>query len=297
MRVTEQEDGIVTSIVEELPPVNPTTKLTVEIQPRKGLFHLDLEVLWQYRELLYFLIWRDIKVRYKQTVIGASWAIAQPLMTMVIFTVIFSRFAKIPSDGLPYPIFTFTALLPWNYFSQAVAKSGGSLVGNANLISKVYFPRLIVPISAAAAPLADFVVAFVILLGMMAWFGIEPNWGVLVFPFFLLLALVTAVAIGLWLSALNVKYRDVGHTIPFLIQCWMYASPVAYPISLVPEKWRLLYSLNPMVGVIEGFRWAFLGTGSLDFEVLVASAIAVMALLLGGIVYFKHMERTFADVV
>jgi lipopolysaccharide transport system permease protein len=292
-----QEEKIATSLLQKLPPLDAMTKVTVEIQPRKGLFHLDLKSIWQYRELLYFLIWRDIKVRYKQTVIGASWAILQPLMTMVIFTVIFAHFAKIPSDGLPYPIFAFTALLPWNYFSQAVGKSGVSLVGNANLISKVYFPRLLVPISAAAAPLADFAVAFVILLGMMAWFGIEPTWGVLALPFFLLLALVTAVAIGLWLSALNVKYRDVGHTIPFLIQCWMYASPVAYPVSLVPEKWRLLYSLNPIVGVIEGFRWAFLSTGSLDFETLVMSTTVVMVLLLGGIIYFKHMERTFADVV
>jgi lipopolysaccharide transport system permease protein len=270
---------------------------TVEIQPNKGLFHLDLQAIWQYRELLYFLIWRDIKVRYKQTVIGAGWAILQPLMTMAIFTVIFAHFAKIPSDGLPYPIFVFTALLPWNYFSQAVGRSGVSLVGNANLISKVYFPRLIVPISAATAPLADFAVAFVILLGMMAWFGIEPTWGVLALPFFMLLALVTAVAIGLWLSALDVRYRDVGHTIPFLIQCWMYASPVAYPVSLVPEKWRLLYGLNPMVGVIEGFRWALLGAKSLDFGVMAVSAIMLMALLLGGIVYFKQMEQTFADVV
>lgn len=279
------------------PLAGAVIKSTVEIQPRKGFFHLDPKAIWQYRDLLYFLIWRDIKPRYKQTVIGAGWAILHPLMTMAIFTVIFAHFAKIPSDGLPYPIFAFTALLPWNYFSQALERSGVSLVGNAHLISKVYFPRLIVPISAAAAPLADFAMAFVIMLGMMAWFGIEPTWGVLALPFFLLLALVTAVAIGLWLSALNVRYRDVSHTIPFLIQCWMYASPVAYPVSLVPEKWRLLYSLNPMAGVIEGFRWAFLGTSSLDFEMLVASAIGVMALLLGGIVYFKHMERTFADVV
>jgi lipopolysaccharide transport system permease protein len=279
------------------PPVGAVIEPTVEIQPREGLFHLDLKAVWQYRELLYFLLWRDIKVRYKQTVLGAGWAILQPLITMAIFTVIFAHFAKIPSAGLPYPIFAFTALLPWNYFSQALGRSGGSLVGNAHLISKVYFPRLIVPIAAAAAPLADFAVAFVILLGMMAWFGIEPTWGVLALPFFLLLALVTAVAIGLWLSALEVRYRDVGHIIPFIIQCWMYASPVAYPVSLVPEKWHLLYSLNPMVGVIEGFRRAFLGTGSLDFEMLVVSAIVVMALLLGGLVYFKHMERTFADVV
>jgi lipopolysaccharide transport system permease protein len=267
------------------------------IQPGGGLFHLDLKAIWQYRELLYFLIWRDVKVRYKQTAIGAGWAIFQPLMTMIIFTVIFGNFAKIPSDDLPYPIFAYTALLPWNNFAQAISRSGVSLVGNANLISKVYFPRLIIPLSAAVAPLVDFAVSFVILLAMMAWFGIAPTSDVLALPLFLLLALATALAVGLWLSALDVRYRDVGYTIPFLVQIWMYASPVAYPVSLVPERWRLLYSLNPMAGVIEGFRWALLGKGHPDFGVMTASAVVVMALLLGGIVYFRQMERTFADVV
>jgi lipopolysaccharide transport system permease protein len=267
------------------------------IQPGGGLFHLDLKAIWHYRELLYFLIWRDVKVRYKQTAIGVGWAIFQPLMTMIIFTVVFGNFAKIPSDGLPYPIFAFTALLPWNNFAQAISRSGVSLVGSANLISKVYFPRLIIPLSAAVAPLVDFAMAFVILLAMMAWFGIAPTWGVLALPLFLLLALSTALAVGLWLSALDVRYRDVGYTIPFVVQIWMYASPVAYPVSLVPERWRLLYSLNPMAGVIEGFRWALLGTGDPDFGVMTASAVVVIALLLGGIVYFRQMERTFADVV
>jgi homopolymeric O-antigen transport system permease protein len=267
------------------------------IQPGSGLFHLDLKAIWHYRELLYFLIWRDVKVRYKQTAIGAGWAIFQPLMTMLIFTVVFGNFAKIPSDNLPYPIFAYTALLPWTNFAQAIGRSGVSLVGSANLISKVYFPRLIIPLSAAVAPLADFAIAFGILLAMMAWFGIAPTWGVLALPLFLLLALATALAVGLWLSALDVRYRDVGYTIPFVVQIWMYASPVAYPVSLVPERWRLLYSLNPMAGVIEGFRWALLGKGNPDFGVMTASAVVVMALLLGGIVYFKQMERTFADVV
>ncbi len=269
----------------------------VVIQPPKGLFHLDLNAIWHYQELLYFLIWRDIKVRYKQTVIGTGWAIFQPLMTMVIFTIVFGNFAKIPSDGLPYPIFAYTALLPWNYFAQAIGRSGISLVGNANLISKVYFPRLLVPLSAAVAPLVDFVVAFVVLLGMMAWFGIVPTWHVVTIPLFLFIALVTALAVGLWLSALNVKYRDVGHTIPFLIQFWMYASPVAYSVSLVPEKWRLLYSLNPMAGVIHGFRWALLNQESPDFGVMLISAVMTMALLLGGIVYFGRTEQTFADII
>jgi homopolymeric O-antigen transport system permease protein len=269
----------------------------IVIQPGGGLFHLELKSIWQYRELLYFLIWRDVKVRYKQTAIGAGWAIFQPLITMMIFTVIFGTFAKIPSDGLPYPIFAFAALLPWNYFAQAIGRSSVSLVGSANLISKVYFPRLIIPLSAAVAPLVDFAVAFVILLAMMAWFGIAPTWGVLAMPLFLLLALATAVAVGLWLSALDVRYRDVGYTIPFVVQIWMYLSPVAYPVSLMPESWRLLYSLNPMAGVIEGFRWALLGKGNPDFGVMTASTVMVMALLLGGIVYFRQMERSFADVV
>lgn len=275
--------------VEEVP--------TVLIQPIKGFFNLDLNVLWHYRELLYFLIWRDIKVRYKQTVIGAGWAIFQPLMTMVIFTIVFGNFAKIPSDGLPYPIFAYTALLPWNYFAQAISRSGISLVGNANLISKVYFPRLLVPLSAVVAPLVDFVVALVVLLGMMVWFGIVPTWHVVTIPLFLFIALVTALAVGLWLSALNVKYRDVGYIIPFLIQFWMYASPVVYSVSLVPKKWRLFYSLNPMAGVIEGFRWALLKQESPDLGVMLISAVMIIALLLGGIAYFARTEQTFADIV
>src|SRR5437762_2375316 len=269
----------------------------VIIQPTKGLFCLDLDAVWPYRELLYFLIWRDIKVRYKQTVIGAGWAICQPLMTMVIFTIVFGNFAKIPSDGLPYPIFAYTALLPWNFFAQALGRSGISLVGSANLITKVYFPRLIIPIAAAVASIVDFAIAFVILLGMMIWFGIAPTWGMLALPLFLLLTLVTALSVGLWLSALNVRYRDVGYIIPFLTQFWMYASPVVYPVSLVPEKWRLLYSLNPMAGVIEGFRWALLGKGTPDFGVIAVRGGVVMALLLGGIVYFGRTEQTFADIV
>lgn len=272
-------------------------KPEVVVQPSQGLFHLDLRAVWQYRELLYFLIWRDVKVRYKQTVIGAGWAILQPLMTMAIFTVVFGNFAKIPSDGLPYPLFAYTALLPWTYFAQAISRSGTSLVSSTNLISKIYFPRLIIPIASVATPVVDFLLSFVILLGLMGWFSVTPTWGVLALPLLLFLALLTALAVGLFLSALNVRYRDVGHTIPFLVQFWMYASPVAYPVSLVPERWRLLYSLNPMAGVIEGFRWALLGKESPDFGVMAASASVVLVLLIGGIVYFKQMERTFADVI
>jgi lipopolysaccharide transport system permease protein len=229
--------------------------------------------------------------------LGAAWVIIQPLMTMVIFTVIFGQFARIPSDGLPYSIFTYTALLPWQYFSQAISRSSDSLVASAHLITKIYFPRLIIPISAVLAPLVDFVIAFVVLLAMMAWFGIPPYWHALFLPLFLLLALITALAMSLFLSALNVKYRDVRYTVPFLIQFWMYASPVVYPVSIIPAQWRLLYSLNPLVGVIEGFRWALLGKGSPDFSIMVVSGTVVVALLLGGIIYFKKMERTFADVI
>jgi len=273
------------------------TAPSILIQPTRGLFRLDLGAVWQYRELLYFLIWRDVKVRYKQTALGAAWAIFQPLMTMLIFTVIFGNFARIPSDGIPYPIFSYTALLPWTFFAQAITRTGISLVNSAGLISKVYFPRLIVPISAAVAPIVDFAVAFVLLLGMMAWYGIAPSRGVWALPLFLLLAFMTALAAGLWLSPANVRYRDIGYIIPFLIQLWMYASPVVYPVSLVPERWRLLYGLNPMAGVIEGFRWALLAKESPDFRVIMVSAGVVLVFLAGGIVYFKRVERTFADVI
>ena len=270
---------------------------TVVIEPRKSLFDLDLGSVWEYRELLYFLVWRDVKVRYKQTAIGAGWVIIQPLLTIMIFAVIFSYMAKIPSDGLPYPIFAYTALLPWTYFSQALGRGGGGLVGNANLISKVYFPRLIIPLGSVVTPLVDFLLSFVILLGLMVWYGIHPTWGVVALPLFLLLALMTALAMSLFLSALNVQYRDVGYVIPFLIQFWMFVSPVIYPVSLVPEKWRLLYSLNPMVGVIEGFRWALLGKANPDLAVMTVSTLVVIALLFCGLVYFRKMERTFADVI
>jgi homopolymeric O-antigen transport system permease protein len=270
---------------------------TVVIEPHRGLLDLDLKGMWEYRELLYFLVWRDLKVRYRQTLIGAGWAILQPLMTMVVFTAVFGTFAKIPSDGLPYSIFIYSALLPWNLFASSLARGSTSVVGNAQLISKIYFPRLILPLSGILSPLVDFAVAFVILIGMMIWYSTLPTWRVLALPLFILLALLTALAVGLWLSALDARYRDVGHTIPFLVQLWFFASPVAYPVSLVPEQWRTLYSLNPMVGVIEGFRWALLGRQGPDFAVIAVSAVMVFALLLPGIVYFRYTERTFADVI
>ena len=270
---------------------------TVIIRPGRGLFDLDLASLWEFREILYFLVWRDIKLRYKQTAIGAAWAILQPLATMAIFTVIFGHLAKIPSDGLPYAIFSFTGLLPWTYFSQAIARSGASVVGDANLIKKVYFPRLLIPIAAVLSPLVDFLISFVFLVGMVAWFGVRPGWNMVALPFFLALAMIAALATGLWLSALNVKYRDVGHTLPFLIQIWLYASPVAYSVTLIPEKWRLVYGLNPMAGVIEGFRWALLRTERPALGVIAMSAVVVLALLIGGVMFFKHLERSFADIV
>ena len=273
-------------------------QVPITIRPVVGLFDLDLREIWQYWELLYFLVWREVKVRYKQTVIGASWAIIQPLMTMVIFTIVFGRFAKIPSDGLPYPVFAYTALLPWNFFSQALTRSGASLVVNANMVTKVYFPRLVIPLAASMVPIVDFLISFLVLIGMMIWYGIIPSWGgLLVLPFFMVLTILIALAVSLWLSPLNVRYRDVEHIIPFLSQFWMYASPVVYPVSLVPEKWQFLYSLNPMVGVIEGFRWVLLGKESPNFMAIVVSTSVVLILLSGGIIFFKKMEGTFADVI
>lgn len=273
------------------------TEPTVVIEPRRGLFDLDLKAVWQYRELLYFLVWRDLKIRYKQTAIGVAWAVLQPLAQMVIFTVIFGRFAKIPSDDLPYSVFAYSALLPWNYFATALNRCVVSVVGDANLISKIYFPRLILPLAGTASGFIDFFVSFVLLLGMMVWHEIAFTWWILTVPLFLIFSQLTALAVGLWLSALNVRYRDVGHTVPFIVQIWMFASPVVYPVSLIPEKWQMLYSLNPMVGVIEGFRWALLGKASPDLAVMAVSALVVSVMLAAGLVFFRNMERTFADVV
>ncbi|MDZ4338951.1 MAG: ABC transporter permease [candidate division NC10 bacterium] len=270
---------------------------TIVIRPSSGWVPLRLNELWEYRELLYFLVWRDVKVRYKQTVLGAAWAIIQPFFTMVVFSIFFGRLAGIPSDGLPYPLFAYCALLPWQLFSHAMTESGNSLVANQNLITKVYFPRLVIPISAVLAGLVDFGIAFLVLLGMMAYYGMVPTMAVVTLPLFILLAVSSALAIGLWLSALNVQYRDVRYTIPFLTQFWLFSTPIAYPSSLVPEGWRVLYGLNPMAGVVEGFRWALLGTAHAPGPMLAVSVAVVLALLVGGLYYFRHMERTFADVV
>jgi lipopolysaccharide transport system permease protein len=269
----------------------------INIEPSASWFSLGLGELWAYRELLYFLIWRDVKVRYKQTAVGAAWAILQPVLTMMMFTLVFKRIANVSSDGFPYPIFAFAALLPWSLFAGAVTRNIVSVVAEAHLISKVYFPRLIVPVAATLSGLVDFGMAFLVLLALMGWYGIAPTIQIATLPAFLLLALTTALAVGLWLSALNVRYRDVGHTVPFLVQMWMFASPVAYSASVIPDNWRWLYSLNPLAGVIEGFRWALLGVDRPDLQVIAISATVVVALLVSGSIYFKRMERTFADVV
>jgi lipopolysaccharide transport system permease protein len=266
------------------------------IRPSRGWVSLQLRELWAYRELLYFLTWRDLKVRYKQTVVGATWAVIQPFLTMVVFSVFFGRLANIPSDGLPYPVFSFAGLLPWGYFANALGRSSNSLVGSAHLISKVYFPRLVVPISSVLSGLLDFAIAFVVLLGLMQFYGIRPTPAALLLPLFLLLAMITALGVGLWLSALNVRYRDVGYVVPFLTQLWLFATPVVYPSSLLPEPWRTVYGLNPMAGVVEGFRWALLGSTP-PGPMLALSTLVSLALLVSGGFYFRRAERTFADVV
>ena len=278
-----------------VPP--PARKPTTVIETSKSLFELNLREIWHFRELMYFLVWRDVKVRYKQTAMGAVWVILQPTLAIIVFTVIFAYFAKIPSEGLPYPVFALAGLLPWTYFSLAMTRSVLSLVDGAHLITKIYFPRIIAPLTAIIAPLVDFGIVFILMIGMLAWYGIKPTWGILALPIFLLLAMVTALGIGLWIGALYVRYRDVGHAVPFLAQIWLYASPVIYPSSLIPEQWRLLYSLNPMVGVIEGFRWGLLGTVTPDFRIMAVSGFAVTVFLFSGIVFFKRMEKTFADFI
>ena len=269
----------------------------IRIEPSGSRLSLKLKELLDYRELLYFLVWRDIKVRYKQTAIGAAWAVIQPLLTMIIFTLVFDRFARMPSNGLPYPIFSYAALLPWTYFAKALNQSIMSVVSNANLVTKVYFPRLLLPLSAVLSGIVDFAIAFGFLLVLMFWYGIVPGWGIVFLPCFVLLTMLTVLSVSLWLSVINVRYRDVGQAIPFVIQIWMFASPVAYPVSVVPEKWRLLYNLNPMSGVIEGFRWALTGTENPPLVPILWSAVIVGILFYGGILFFKRMEETFADVV
>jgi len=279
---------------------NPSSASVVPvtiIRPSRGWISLNLHDLWEYRELLYFLTWRDIKVRYKQTVLGAAWAIIQPFFTMVVFSLFFGKLAKVPSDNIPYPIFSYAALVPWTFFANGLSQSSTSLVASANLIQKVYFPRLVVPISSVISGAVDFVLAFVVLLGMMLYFGTVPTWNVVWLPLLLLLALVTSLGVGLWLTAMNVQFRDVRYAVPFLVQAWMFATPIAYPSSLLDEPWRTLYGINPMAGVVEGFRWALLGTETAPGPIVLVSALVSVGLLISGAYYFRRMEKTFADVV
>ena len=267
------------------------------IRPSRGWVSLQLKDLWEYRELLYFFVWRDVKIRYKQTALGAAWAIIQPVFTMLVFSIVFGKLAKIPSDGLPYPLFAYAALAPWNFFAQGLTQSADSLIGSGNLIKKVYFPRLAIPVSAVSAGLVDFTISFTVLLGMMAWYRFHVNANMLWLPLLLILAYVTSLGAGLWLSALNVRFRDVKYAVPFLVQFWMYATPIAYPSSLLHEPWRTLYGLNPMAGVVEGFRWAMLGRNTRPGPMIMASAVVAIAILIGGAFYFRRMEKSFADVV
>lgn len=267
------------------------------IQPKKGWVGLNFRELWKYRELLYFLIWRDLKVRYKQTALGAGWAIIQPLLTMLVFSLFFGRLARVPSDGVPYPIFAFAGLVPWTFFANAITQSSNSLIGSQHLITKVYFPRLVIPIASVLSGIIDFIIAFVVLIGMIFYYRITPGITILAIPLFFFIALITALGTGLWLSALNVEFRDVRYIVPFLAQFWLFSTPVAYPSSLLAERWQVIYALNPMVGVVEGFRWALLQTPAPSPAVLVVSTMTSIFLLITGALYFKRMERTFADVV
>lgn len=278
------------------PELRTEPSLTV-IRPATGWIGLGLAELNEYRELLFFLVWRNVKVRYKQTVLGAAWAVLQPLLTMVVFTIFFGKLAGLASDGLPYPLFSYAALVPWTFFATGLTTSSNSLVGSQNLVTKVYFPRLVIPIAAVLSGLVDFVIAFALLVAMMVYYGIYPGWNVLWLAPMLLLAVATALGTGLWLSAMNVRFRDVRHVVPFLTQTWLFATPIAYASSEVPETWRLAYGLNPMTGVVEGFRWALLGVETRPEPMIAVSSLAAIALLTSGAYYFRRMEKSFADLV
>lgn len=282
-----------------MPTVSATSAPAITIiEPSSGWAPVKLRELWEFREVLYFLVWRDIKVRYRQTLIGTTWAVIQPFLTMVVFTVFFGRLAKMPSDGLPYPLFAFAALVPWMFFANGLTQGTSSLVASGNLITKVYFPRLLVPTARVLGGGLDLVLALLMLLGMMWWYGVTPRPASLVWlPGFTLLAVISAFGISFWLSALNVRYRDIQHVVPFLVQLWLFATPIAYPSSLLADHWRTVYALNPMVGVVEGFRWALLGTGSAPWSVVTASTLAAVVLLVTGAFFFRRVERTFADLI
>lgn len=278
-------------------PVPPAAPPTVRVEPLSAWAPLNLRSLYQYRELVLFLTWRDVKVRYKQTALGAAWAILQPLLTMLVFTLVFGRLAKIPSDGVPYAVFAYAGLVPWVFFANSLTQSANSVVGNSNMIKKVYFPRLVIPFATILSEAVDMLLASTVLVVLMAYYGLVPPLTILFLPLLMIGAAVTALAAGLWLAALNVRYRDVRYVVPFLTQFWMFATPVAYPSSLLPESWRLIYALNPMVGVVEGFRWAVLGTGTQPGGMMLVSFGVALLALLGGAYYFRSTERTFADIV
>lgn len=277
-------------------PLHAGPDVTV-IEPSRGWVSLELDELWRYRELLYFLVWRDVKVRYKQTVLGGAWAILQPFMTMVVFSLFFGKLAKVPSDGIPYPIFSYSALVPWTFFANGLGQSANSLVGSQSLIKKVYFPRLTIPIAAVLSGVLDFILAFFVLVVMMFFFGLTPTANIVWLPALLLLALTTALGVGLWLSAMNVQFRDVRYVVPFVTQFWLFATPIAYPSSLLEEPWRTIYGINPMAGVVEGFRWALLGTETEPGSMILVSGLVALLVLASGGYYFRRMERSFADVV
>ncbi len=290
MAVNEEELLLINSIkINQLPHLR--------IEPSEGFVPIKFKELWEYRELLYFLVWRDVKVRYKQTALGVAWAIIQPVMTMLVFSIFFGKLAKLSSDGIPYPIFSFAALVPWTLFSNGLTQATNSLVASSNLIKKVYFPRLIIPIATVLAGVIDFLLAFGVLLILMIYYGIIPTINTLWLPLFLLLTIISSLAVSLWLSALNVEYRDIKYVIPFLTQIWLFATPIAYSSTLLSEPWRTVYGLNPMVGVVDGFRWALLGTNTPPGMMAIASTVTALILLFSGAFYFRRMEKTFADTI
>jgi lipopolysaccharide transport system permease protein len=270
---------------------------SVLIRPSSGWVPINLRDLWEYRELLYFLTWRDIKVRYKQTALGMAWVVLQPLLLMLVFTMFFGRLVELPSDGIPYPVFTYTALLPWQLFSRAINEGSMSLIAHERVITKTYFPRILLPASAVLASLMDFGIAFLVLIGFILFYGTHPGLAIFTLPLFVLLVVMAAFGVSLWLAAFNVLYRDVRYVLPFLTQIWMFATPIIYPVSVVPDSWRFLYSLNPMVGVVEGFRWALLGNSSGMDAMFGLSALVVAGVLGGGVLYFQSVQQTFADVI
>jgi lipopolysaccharide transport system permease protein len=282
---------------QSLPQREVTKKPFIRLQPTRGWTSLKLREIWEHRELMGIFVWRDLKVRYRQTVVGALWAIVQPFLTMVIFSIFFGRLAGIPSDSIPYPIFSYAALVPWTFFANSINQASNSLVNNAEMIKKIYFPRLTMPLASVLGGLVDFILAFIILLGMMLFYGFVPTINILWFPLFVLLAMMTALGVGLWLAAMNVQFRDVRYMVPFITQAWLFATPVAYPSSLLSEPWRTLYGLNPMVGVVEGFRWALLGTNTAPGPMIIVSFMVALLILISGIYYFRRMEKTFADVI